>query len=148
DGGNAEVLLANATALAKARWRRPVVVAGDVDAQAEIADRFDASGVPHVVAGNVVPEIGVLAPDSARAAIRSMFLTHVIGGKHLSKRTDFTAMVKGATPDVVLTAVELLARGLGPDAVGAGDVVVVDVGGATTDVHSVVEVDPEDSGLA
>ena len=77
-----------------------------------------------------------------------MFLRHVIGGKHLSSRTDFVEMVQGATPDVVLTAVELLAAGLGPERPGAGDVVVVDVGGATTDVHSVVEVDPEDAGLA
>jgi uncharacterized protein (TIGR01319 family) len=77
-----------------------------------------------------------------------MFLTHVIGGKHLSERADFTAMVQGATPDVVLTAVELLARGLDEEQPGAGDVVVVDVGGATTDVYSVVEVDPEDSGLS
>jgi uncharacterized protein (TIGR01319 family) len=72
----------------------------------------------------------------------------VIGGKHLSRRADFTAMVRGATPDVVLTAVELLARGLDEERPGAGDVVVVDVGGATTDVHSVVEIDPEDAGLA
>ena len=72
----------------------------------------------------------------------------MIGGKHLSKRADFTAMVRGATPDVVLTAVELLAQGLDAEHPGAGDVVVVDVGGATTDVHSVVEVDPEDAGLA
>jgi uncharacterized protein (TIGR01319 family) len=72
----------------------------------------------------------------------------VIGGKHLSKRADFTAMVRGATPDVVLSAVELLARGLDEERPGAGDVVVVDVGGATTDVHSVVELDPEDAGLA
>ena len=50
-------------------------------------------------------------------------------------------MVRGATPDVVLTGVELLAR-------AAGEVVVVDVGGATTDVHSVVEVDPEQAELA
>ena len=57
-------------------------------------------------------------------------------------------MVRGATPDVVLTAVELLARGLDEDHPGGGDVVVVDVGGATTDVHSVVEVDPEESGLS
>jgi uncharacterized protein (TIGR01319 family) len=81
-----------------------------------------------------------------------MFLAHVIGGKHLSKRADFTAMVTGATPDVVLTGVELLARGLdpvtSPDHPGAGDVVVVDVGGATTDVHSVVELDPEESVLS
>ena len=57
-------------------------------------------------------------------------------------------MVRGATPDVVLTAVELLADGLDAEHPGAGDVVVVDVGGATTDVHSVVELDPEDAGLA
>ena len=81
-----------------------------------------------------------------------MFLAHVIGGKHLSKRADFTAMVTGATPDVVLTGVELLARGLDPVTMpghpGAGDVVVVDVGGATTDVHSVVELDPEEATLS
>ena len=118
------------------------------DAVEEVVAAFDTAGVPYVVAPNVVPRIGVLAPDGARAAIREMFLSHVIGGKHLSARTDFTAMVRGATPDVVLTAVELAAAGLGPERPGAGDVVVVDVGGATTDVHSVVEVDPEESGLA
>jgi uncharacterized protein (TIGR01319 family) len=147
DGGNAEVLLSCATTLARARWRRPVVVAGNVEAQAEVAALLEASGTPHVLAGNVVPQIGVLAPDPARSAIREMFLRHVIGGKHLSQRADFTAMVRGATPDVVLTAVELLATGL-DERPGAGDVVVVDVGGATTDVHSVVELDPEDAGLA
>ncbi len=148
DGGNAEVLLACAGALARARWRGPVVVAGNVDAQPEVAALLDGAGTPYVLADNVVPRIGVLAPGSARAAIREMFLRHVIGGKHLSKRADFTAMVRGATPDVVLTAVELLAHGLDEERPGAGDVVVVDVGGATTDVHSVVEVDPEDAGLA
>ena len=56
-------------------------------------------------------------------------------------------MVKGATPDVVLTGVELLARGLDDARPGVGDVVVVDVGGATTDVHSVVEIDPEDGSV-
>ena len=48
------------------------------------------AGLPHVLADNVVPRIGVLAPESARAAIREMFLAHVIGGKHLSSRADFT----------------------------------------------------------
>jgi uncharacterized protein (TIGR01319 family) len=148
DGGNAEVLLSCAKALADAGWPGPVVVAGNVDAQPEVADLLESAGTPHVLAANVVPQIGVLAPDSARAAIREMFLRHVIGGKHLSERADFTAMVHGATPDVVLTAVELLARGLDEERPGAGDVVVVDVGGATTDVYSVVEVDPEDSGLS
>nr|WP_220481789.1 glutamate mutase L [Nocardioides ginsengisegetis] len=146
DGGNSEVLVDAARALAASGWTGPVVVAGNVEAQAEVAAIL--GGVPHVLADNVVPKIGVLAPESARAAIREMFLAHVIGGKHLSSRADFTAMVRGATPDVVLTGVELLARGLDAAHPGVGDVVVVDVGGATTDVHSVVEVDPEDAQLS
>ena len=150
DGGNAEVLLGAARALVAARWRGPVVVAANADARDEVSAILGE--VPHVLADNVVPRIGVLAPDSARRAIREVFLAHVIGGKHLSARADFTAMVRGATPDVVLTGVELLARGLGDAHPGVGDVVVVDVGGATTDVHSVVEIDPDtaytEGGLA
>jgi uncharacterized protein (TIGR01319 family) len=148
DGGNREALVGCARDLVAAGWRGPVVVAGNVDAQPEVAAILGAGDLPFVLADNVVPRIGVLTPDGARAAIREMFLAHVIGGKHLSSRADFTAMVRGATPDVVLTGVELLARGLGSRDPGAGDVVVVDVGGATTDVHSVVELDPEESELA
>ncbi|HET6563713.1 MAG TPA: glutamate mutase L [Marmoricola sp.] len=139
DGGNSEVLLACASALAGARWTGPVVVAGNVDAQPDVAALLDGSATPYVLADNVVPRIGVLEPASARAAIREMFLRHVIGGKHLSSSPSFAAMVRGATPDLVLTAVELLASGLDADRPGVGDVVVVDVGGATTDVYSVVE---------
>ena len=153
DGGNAEVLEGDADVLAAQRWPGPVVVAGNVESQGYVSKRLDSSQTPYVLADNVVPRIGVLAPDSARRAIREIFLSHVIGGKHLSNRPDargrsFTDMVRGATPDIVLTGVELLARGFDDAHRGAGDVVVVDVGGATTDVHSVVELDPEDSGLA
>ncbi len=148
DGGNAEVLLACARALAAARWSGPVVVAGNVEAQAEVAGILDGGGTPYVLADNVVPRIGVLTPGSARKAIRAMFLEHVIGGKHLSARGEFAAMVRGATPDVVLTAVELLAAGTGPDDPGVGDVVVVDVGGATTDVYSVLEPVEDDADRA
>jgi uncharacterized protein (TIGR01319 family) len=146
DGGNSDVLLQAARDLVASGWTGPVVVAGNVEAQTEVSAIL--AEVPHVLAANVVPKIGVLAPAGARAAIREMFLAHVIGGKHLSSRADFTAMVRGATPDIVLTGVELLADGLDSEHPGAGDVVVVDVGGATTDVHSVVDVDPEDSGLS
>jgi uncharacterized protein (TIGR01319 family) len=138
DGGNPEPILACARALAPA-WPGPVVVAGDVEAQADVAEVL--AHHPLVLAPNIVPRIGVLAPEGARTAIRELFLSHVIGGKHLSSRDDFLQMVQGATPDVVLTGVELLAE-------VAGDTVVVDVGGATTDVHSVVELDPEDAGLS
>ncbi|MGA8845880.1 MAG: glutamate mutase L, partial [Nocardioides sp.] len=142
DGGNAEVLVTATHALVAAGWQGPVVLAGNTEAVAEVSSIL--GDVPHVVADNVVPRIGVLRPESARAAIRQVFLSHVIGGKKLSSREDgraFRALVRGATPDIVLSGVEVLAE-------VAGDVVVVDVGGATTDVHSVVELDPEDAGLA
>lgn len=139
DGGNPEVIVEAARDLVASGWTGPVVVAGNVDAQAEVVEALGS--IPYVLADNCVPRIGVLAPESARRAVREVFLSHVIGGKHLSARADFTAMVRGATPDVVLTGVELLAELV-------GEVVVVDVGGATTDVHSVVELDPETAELA
>jgi uncharacterized protein (TIGR01319 family) len=148
DGGNAESVVDGARALVTAGWTGPVVVAGSVDAREQVESLLAEVGAPYVLAHNVVPRIGVLAPESARAAIREMFLAHVIGGKHLSASDDFRTMVRGATPDVVLAGVELLARGLDDDRPGAGDVAVVDVGGATTDVHSVVALDPEEAGLS
>jgi uncharacterized protein (TIGR01319 family) len=148
DGGNAESLVEGARELVAAGWTGPVVVAGSVDAREQVGSLLAEADAPFVLADNVVPRIGVLAPESARAAIREMFLAHVIGGKHLSASDDFRTMVRGATPDVVLAGVELLARGLGDDQPGAGDVAVVDVGGATTDVHSVVALDPEEAGLS
>lgn len=144
DGGNGEVVEADAHLLAEAAWATPVVMAGNVESQSVVGAAFEASRTPHAVADNVVPQIGVLRPGSARAAIREVFLSHVIGGKGLSRRDEgraFRALVRGATPDIVLTGVEVLAA-------RTGDVVVIDVGGATTDVHSVVELDPEDAGLA
>ncbi len=140
DGGNSAVLENAAAVLAKYKWRRPVVAAGNIEAQGVVGAMLAEGNVPHVLADNVVPEIGVFAPDSARAAIREMFLAHVIGGKNLSRDPGFARMVRAATPDVVLRGVEVLAS-------LHGDVAVVDIGGATTDVHSVIELDPEDANL-
>lgn len=145
DGGDRAAVLGAAREIASTSWSGPVVLAGNVEARDEVGDVL--GHLPLATAGNVVPRIGVLAPESARQAIREVFLAHVIGGKHLSARADFAAMVLGATPDVVLTGVEVLAGEVGGTAPGSG-VVVVDIGGATTDVHSVVVLDPEDAGLS
>lgn len=142
DGGNADVLRHNATRLAAMRVRAPVVVAGNAAAAAEVATILAATNRTFTVTDNVLPRIGVIAPDAARAAIRAVFLQHVIGGKGLSRGPEFGQLVRAATPDAVLTGVEVLA-----DAVG-GDVLVVDVGGATTDVYSVISPQGEDAGLA
>ncbi|MGC4763331.1 glutamate mutase L [Micromonospora sp. DT46] len=140
DGGDAETLTHNATRLARARWRVPVVLAGNVDVRDDLHAVLAAAGVPVTVADNVLPRIGVLAPASARSAIREVFLRHVIGGKRLSRGSRFARLVRAATPDAVLTGVEVLADTLG------GDLVVVDVGGATTDVYSVLTPDERATG--
>ncbi|MDM4719210.1 glutamate mutase L [Micromonospora sp. WMMA1363] len=140
DGGDADTLAHNATRLAKARWRVPVVLAGNADVRDDLHDLLAAARVPVTVADNVLPRIGVLAPAGARAAIREVFLRHVIGGKRLSRGPRFSRLVGAATPDAVLTGVEVLADALG------GDLAVVDVGGATTDVYSVLTPDERETG--
>ena len=141
DGGNEQVIRHNAAVLAKRGPRVPYVVAGNVEARADVVTLLEEGGRTAMPADNVIPRIGVLDPGSAREAIRSLFVSHVIGGKGLSRGTRFASMVSGATPDIVMRAVELLADGT-DSFPGVGDVMVVDVGGATSDVYSVVSPDP------
>jgi uncharacterized protein (TIGR01319 family) len=110
----------------------------------EVATALESVGRRFILTDNVLPQIGVINPDGARAAIRQMFLRHVIGGKHLSKGPDFAAMVRAATPDAMLRVVETLAAAADTD---GADVLVFDIGGATTDVYSVISPEAEDAGL-
>lgn len=130
DGGDEKVLLHNAACLARARVRMPIVVAGNRSAQDEALKLL--SGRTTVPTDNVLPDVGELAPGPARAAIRNVFLAHVIGGKGLSRGRRFRSLVTTVTPDAVLSGVTTLA------AQEEGAVLVVDVGGATTDVYSAV----------
>ncbi|GAA6526281.1 glutamate mutase L [Intrasporangium sp. DVR] len=148
DGGNADVLLHNATRLAKAAigghggHAVPIVLAGNREVRAQATAVLESAGRPVIHADNVLPDIGVIAPESARAAIREAFLRHVIGGKGLSRDEAFGQLVEAATPDAVLRGVEVVA-----DARADGDVLVVDIGGATTDVYSVITPEGEDATL-
>jgi uncharacterized protein (TIGR01319 family) len=139
DGGDAEVLLHNARRLGIARLPAPVVVAGNAEAAPAAREELERRGRRVAVAANVLPRIGTLEPLGARAAIREQFLRHVIGGKGLSRGGRFARLVQAPTPDAVLAGVEVLAEAAG------GDVLVVDVGGATTDVYSVVTRQGEDA---
>jgi uncharacterized protein (TIGR01319 family) len=135
DGGQAELVVENARRLADAQLETRYVVACNSAVAAEVAEILQAAGSPADVAGNVMPRLGEIEIESAREAILRAFLDHVIGGKGLSASPDFERMVRMPTPEAVLEATRLLAHGSGAVA-GVGDVMVVDVGGATTDVHS------------
>jgi uncharacterized protein (TIGR01319 family) len=130
DGGDEKVLLHNASRLASARLTVPIVLAGNKTAQSAALTLL--AGRTVVATDNVLPDVGELAPEPAREAIRQVFLAHVIGGKRLSRGRGFRSLVSTVTPDAVLSGVTTLA------AQEEGAVLVVDVGGATTDVYSAV----------
>ncbi|HET7417706.1 MAG TPA: glutamate mutase L [Solirubrobacterales bacterium] len=135
DGGQAEMVLENARRLAAAGIDAYFVVACNREVAEEVATLLRANGVGAEVAANVMPKLGEIEIDSARKAILRVFLEHVIGGKGLSTSPEFATMVTMPTPEAVLTATGLLSRGTEAQP-GLGDVMVIDVGGATTDVHS------------
>lgn len=134
DGGDGDVLLANAAALAGplAAAGLPVVLAGNAEVAEQAHDRLSVAGVEAQRTANVLPKIGRYHPLPAREAVRAAFLHHVIGGDRLSRGRGFAELVRAATPDVVLAGVQSLATAY------PGGVLVVDVGGATTDVYSVL----------
>jgi uncharacterized protein (TIGR01319 family) len=135
DGGQSELVVENARRLAEARLDTRFVIACNAAVAAEVAEVLRAAGTPAEIAGNVMPRLGEIEIESAREAILRAFLDHVIGGKGLSASPDFERMVRMPTPEAVLEATRLLSHGAG-EVAGIGDVMVVDVGGATTDVHS------------
>ena len=142
DGGEASVLRHNAHALAGTGRSVPVVLAGNAAVRDEVAAVLRAGGLPVSEADNVLPDIGLLEPESARAAIRAVFLEHVIGGSRLSTDPRLRQWVRAVTPDAVLEGVSVLAR-----TAAERGVVVLDVGGATTDVYSVPDPDAEQATL-
>jgi uncharacterized protein (TIGR01319 family) len=144
DGGDTRVLLHNARLLAVNRIGCPVVLAGNSAVREEALTLLLSTRRTVVVTDNVLPDIGEIAPGPARAAIRDVFLNHVIGGKGLSRGPRFRRLVRAVTPEAVLTGVGRLATLLADSVDGAeGSVLVVDVGGATTDVYSAVSTPAE-----
>jgi uncharacterized protein (TIGR01319 family) len=145
DGGEASVLRHNAAALAGMDWSVPVVLAGNASVRDEVTAVLRDGGLPVHATDNVLPDIGRLAPEPARTAIREVFLEHVIGGERLSTDPRLRQWVRAVTPDAVLEGVSVLA-GLRSSAEVPG-VVVLDVGGATTDVYCVPDPDAEQATL-
>jgi uncharacterized protein (TIGR01319 family) len=125
DGGQADMVLENARRLGEWGIGGHAVVACNAEVAEEVAATLRVGGTEAVVAANVMPELGRLEVEGAREAILRVFLDHVIGGKGLSSSPEFERMVRLPTPEAVFEATRLL-----------NDVVVLDVGGATTDIHS------------
>ena len=144
DGGQRAQVLENAEAVAAAQIESRVVVACNRDVAPAVAGMVAPRERVRVVA-NVLPAIGRLAIEPARAAIHDAFIRHVIRGKGLSGAQEFHEAVIMPTPEAVLRATRLLAEGA--DGETPADVVVVDLGGATTDVHAAIAPRPAPVGI-
>jgi hypothetical protein len=143
DGGDSEVLLHNAAVLGRREPSTPVVVAGNAEVASEAAEPLAAGGRAVIVSDNVIPRIGELHPGPARRAIRELFISHVIGGTGLSRGPRFAELVVCATPDAVLAGIEVVADVLADQPGASGDVLALDIGGATSDVYSVLRPDQD-----
>ncbi len=141
EGGDTETVLANARALTGLSQRPAVIYGGNSAVADEARAVLQAAGFRVYVTPNVYPAVDELAVEPARRIIHDAFEAHITHAPGMERIAEFVQGRILPTPGAVLLAAEALAE-------RAGDLVVVDVGGATTDVHSVTGGSPELASLS
>ncbi len=140
DGGNTECIIHNARVLADMKPAFPIVVAGNRTAASKVREILSECEV--YVCPNVMPKFGVLQVEQTQKKIREIFLERIVTAKGLGRVTELLSDILMPTPSAVMQAVELLANGYDGE-LGIGELIAVDVGGATTDIYSVADGMPE-----
>ena len=141
DGGNKEVIIANAKRLVAIDRPFTTIVAGNKSANDDIKAIFDEAGKDVLITENVMPQFNKLNIEPARDAIRQLFISRIIEAKGLNILQSMTPYKIIPTPLAVLHACELLSKGTKTQQ-GRGDLLAVDIGGATTDVYSMASGEP------
>jgi uncharacterized protein (TIGR01319 family) len=132
DFGETETVLANARKLAGLGLSIPVVYAGNAALRRPVQKLFAEADMEVLVADNVFPDVDVLNIDPLRHLLHDVFSRHIIHVPGMARLGGLTRWGIMPTPGAVLKGAELFSEVL-------GDCLVFDVGGATTDVHSVTE---------
>ncbi len=142
DGGDRKVIVHNAGLLARSKLNSAqIIVAGNKSARDEIKMIFSPTGKPVTFTKNIMPEIGKLDTEPCNEQVREIFIKSIVEAKGISRARSIVKDVIMPTPLAVLKAAKLLSEGFGGEA-GLGELVVMDPGGATTDVHSISEGKP------
>ncbi|MDO8472818.1 MAG: methylaspartate mutase accessory protein GlmL, partial [Dehalococcoidia bacterium] len=136
DGGNRDVVTHNARMLAACKLEMPIIVAANRVASPDACEILRAAGKDVELTENVLPDLGTINVEPARNAIRAAFIHRIVRAKGLDKAQEYLGGILMPTPMATLKAAELLANGT-EDEPGLGELMVVEVGGATTNVHSV-----------
>lgn len=139
DGGNKEVILANARRLAEIDRPFAIVAAGNKSASYDLEEIFAQCDKKCVVTENVMPEFGQLNILPARQCIMDLFISRIIDAKGLGAVQQRAELEIIPTPFAVLKACELLSKGIDEEHPGWGDLMAVDLGGATTDIYSMTD---------
>ncbi len=140
DYGERDTAIENAEKLASLDIHAPIIYAGNIENQDEVKLIFEEAGMELYIVENVYPQIDSLNIEPTRAIIQKVFERHIIHAPGMEKVTELVDGSIMPTPGAVMEAVKLLQKDI-------GDVVAIDVGGATTDVHSVAETSDEISRI-
>jgi uncharacterized protein (TIGR01319 family) len=136
DGGDKETILHNAKQMAGINLDVPYIVAGNRVVADQVKGILEASGKYVEKTENVLPELDKLNVEPARACIRDIFMKRIVHAKGIDKAQEYVGNILMPTPMATLKAAELIANGSG-GVTGLGELMVVEVGGATTNIHSI-----------
>lgn len=147
DGGNKKVIIHNARMLAKSgSGVSNIIVAGNKSAYDDVRDVYAGAGKNVIYTKNVMPEIGILDVEPSNRQIRDLFINRITEAKGMARVKSIISGVIMPTPAAVFEAARLMADGI-PGSPGLGELILVDVGGATTDVYSIAGGAPTANGV-
>ena len=145
DGGDEKVIIHNARIFSRTSpVISNIIVAGNKVTYDEIRSIFKDNHKNVIFTKNVMPEIGVLDVAPCNKEIRELFMKNIIEAKGIARAKQIIKDVIMPTPSAVLEAAKLVAEGC-EGVAGLGELVVIDPGGATTDVHSIAHGHPSRS---
>lgn len=132
DYGERDTALYNSELIANLNLNIPVIYAGNIENIEEVKELFEGKDSELYIVENVYPKIDELNIEPTREVIQNVFEKHIIHAPGMHKVRDMVTGPIMPTPGAVMEASNLLYEEI-------GDLVTIDVGGATTDVHSVTE---------
>lgn len=144
DGGNRRCIEHNAHALASIQTPFPILFAGNRSAEDTCRELLKEREVYYCP--NVLPSLNVIHIEPVQEVIRSVFHEKIVQGKGLSEMNSLLDRIAMPTPSAVQTALELLSKGTERQN-GIGELIGIDIGGATTDVYSMAKGDPQDPNV-
>lgn len=146
DGGNKDVIIHNGEMVASSRFDVPIIVAGNRVVAGKVRDILRSVGKSAEVTENVLPDLDRINVEPARSLIREVFMRRIVRAKGLDRAQEYVGDILMPTPMATLKAARLLAEGTDAE-LGMGELMVVEVGGATTNIHTVSRVYGSESGV-